>query len=140
MKMELTSLVFWGIVTPLYGIAFFLPTIIRDLGYTAADAQLLTVPIYVTAAGVGIIVAWLSDRQGTRTPFMLGTMIVGGLGYVIVLASAGRGVPGVVYFGVFVVGVGMYPAFPGSITLMSSNLAGSYKRAIGMAIHVGVSA
>lgn len=33
---------------------------------------------------------------------------------------------------------GIYPAFPGNITWMSVNLAGSYKRAAGMAIHIGV--
>lgn len=40
----LTSTIAWyGIVCPLYGISFFLPTIIKDLGYTSSTAQLLTV-------------------------------------------------------------------------------------------------
>lgn len=38
----LTVAVYWGIVCPLYGISFFLPTIINELGYTASTAQLLT--------------------------------------------------------------------------------------------------
>jgi hypothetical protein len=33
----------WGIIVPLYGISFFLPSIIRDLGYSSSNAQLLTV-------------------------------------------------------------------------------------------------
>lgn len=35
--------VYWGITCPLYGISLFLPTIIKDLGYTSSVAQLLTV-------------------------------------------------------------------------------------------------
>jgi MFS family permease len=130
--------VYWGIVAPLYGISFFLPTIIRDLGYTASTAQLLTIPIYITAAVVAIISAYFSDRHGQRSPFILFFMGMIAIGFVIVLASIGRGVPGVVYAGVFIAVVGIYPAFPGNITWMSNNLAGSYKRSIGMAIHIGV--
>lgn len=37
--------VYWGIVCPLYGISFFLPTIINELGYTSSTAQLLTMYI-----------------------------------------------------------------------------------------------
>jgi hypothetical protein len=34
--------------------------------------------------------------------------------------------------------VGIYPAFPGNITWISVNLAGDYKRAAGMAMHIGL--
>jgi MFS family permease len=129
--------VYWGIVCPLYGISFFLPTIIRDLGYTASTAQLLTIPIYITAAVVAIVGAYFSDRHGQRSPFILFFMGLIAIGFVIVLASSGRHVPGVVYAGVFIAVVGIYPAFPGNITWISNNLAGSYKRAAGMAIHIG---
>lgn len=73
------------------------------------------------------------------------------------LASTGRGVPGVMYFGIFVAVVGkytdriptyrcavahsnlgIYPAFPGNVTWLSVNMAGDYKRAAGMAIYIGI--
>lgn len=81
------------------------------------------------------------------------------IGFIIVIAASGRGVPGVVYFGVFVAVIGksliepsiptkpqklikpiagIYPAFPGNVTWLSANLAGDYKRAAGMAIHIGI--
>ncbi|KAL4750637.1 hypothetical protein BDW72DRAFT_203767 [Aspergillus terricola var. indicus] len=129
---------YWGITCPLYGISFFLPSIIRDLGYTSSTAQLLTVPIYITAAVVAVAGAWLSDRYKKRSPFILFFMSLIAIGFVIVLASSDRGVPGVVYFGVFVAVVGIYPAFPGNVTWISVNLAGDYKRAAGMAIHIGL--
>ena len=133
----LTYPVYWGIVSHLYGISFFLPTIIRDLGYMASTAQLLTVPIYITAAAVAIIGAYYSDRHGQRSPFILFFMGMIAIGFTIVLASTGQGVPGVVYAGVFIAVVGIYPAFPGNVTWISNNLAGSYKRAAGMGYTLG---
>lgn len=38
--------VYWGITCPLYGISLFLPSIIKDLGYTSSTAQLLTVRLF----------------------------------------------------------------------------------------------
>lgn len=46
--------------------------------------------------------------------------------------------PGVIYAGVFIAACAIYPAFPGVITWLSSNLAGSSKRNTGMAIQIGV--
>lgn len=46
--------------------------------------------------------------------------------------------PKVVYGGVFIAACAIYPAFPGNITWLSNNLAGSYKRSAGMAIQIGV--
>ncbi|KAA8643916.1 hypothetical protein EYZ11_005475 [Aspergillus tanneri] len=129
---------YWGITCPLYGISFFLPSIIQDLGYTSSTAQLLTVPIYVTAAIVAVGAAWMSDRYQQRSPFIVFFMCLITLGFIVVLASTGRGVPGVVYFGVFLVVIGIYPSFPGNVTWLSVNLAGDYKRAAGMALHIGV--
>ncbi|KAE8138877.1 major facilitator superfamily domain-containing protein [Aspergillus pseudotamarii] len=137
-QIYVSIIVYWGITCPLYGISLFLPSIIKDLGYTSSTAQLLTVPIYITAAVVAVVAAWLSDRRKQRSPFVLFFMGLIAAGFIIVLASTGRGVPGVVYFGVFVSVVGIYPAFPGNITWLSANLAGDYKRASGMAIQIGL--
>jgi MFS family permease len=130
---------YWGIVCPLYGISLFLPTIIEELGYVSSTAQLLTVPIYITAAGMTIITAWYSDRSKVgRAPFIFIPMCAILIGFIIAIAaSAHGGLPGVVYAGVFIATCGIYPAFPGNITWMSNNLAGSYKRSAGMAIHIG---
>lgn len=42
------------------------------------------------------------------------------------------------YAGVFIAACSIYPAFPGVITWLSNNLAGSYKRSAGMALQIGV--
>lgn len=122
-----------GIVAPLYGIALFLPTIIRDLGYKSTEAQLLTVPIYVFAACCAVGFAWLSDRAGKRAVFIIPLQVVILVGFIMCISS---GKPGVVYAGIFISAAGVYGAYPGNISLISNNLAGSSKRAVGMAIHI----
>ncbi|OAA35395.1 high-affinity nicotinic acid transporter [Metarhizium rileyi] len=114
--------VYWGIVCPLYGISLFLPTIIKNLDYSKTEAQLMTVPVYITAAILAIIVAFYSDKVGKRSPFVIGFMF-------IML---------VVYGGVFVAACAIYPAFPGVIAWLSNNLSGSYKRSAGMALQIGI--
>jgi len=128
-------IVYWGIVCPLYGIALFLPSIIKALGYTSATAQLLTVPIYITAAFLAIAFAWLSDRAGKRSPFILAFLCIMAIGFIMCISSTK---PGVVYAGVFIAACALYPAFPGNITWLSNNLSGSYKRSAGMALQIGV--
>jgi len=130
---------YWGIVCPLYGISLFLPTIINELGYVSSTAQLLTVPIYITAACLTIVTAWYSDRSKVgRAPFIFLPMCAILVGFIIAIAgSAHGGLPGLVYAGVFIATCGIYPAFPGNICWMSNNLAGSYKRSAGMAFHIG---
>ena len=71
------------IVCPLYGIALFLPTIIKDLGYTSSTAQLMTVPIYVTAAILAVVFAYISDRVGKRSPFILFFMSTMAVGFIM---------------------------------------------------------
>ncbi|KAI3337566.1 MFS general substrate transporter [Xylariaceae sp. AK1471] len=127
--------VYWGIVCPLYGISLFLPTIVKALGYTSSTAQLLTVPIYIVAAILAVLVAYLSDRVGKRSPFIITGMLFILVGYILCIST---GKPGVVYAGVFLAAAGLYPAFAGNIAWLSNNLAGGYKRSAGMAIQIGV--
>jgi hypothetical protein len=107
-----------GIVCPLYGISLFLPSIIRGLGYTSSTAQLLTVPIYITASVLAVTVAWYSDRVGKRYPFILVCMCIMAVGFIMCVASA---TPGVIYAGVFIAACALYPAFPGNITWLSNS-------------------
>ncbi|KAK8136599.1 major facilitator superfamily transporter [Apiospora sp. TS-2023a] len=131
----LNIIVYWGIVCPLYGISLFLPSIVNNLGYKSSTAQLMTVPIYVVAAVLAVVVAYVSDRIGKRSPFVIFFLLMMVVGFSMCISTTN---PKVVYGGVFVVACAIYPAFPGNIAWLSNNLAGSYKRSAGMAIQIGV--
>ncbi|KAI0126752.1 major facilitator superfamily domain-containing protein [Xylariales sp. AK1849] len=131
----LNLFVYLGIVCPLYGVSLFLPTIINSLGYTSSTAQLLTVPIYITAAILAVVVAYISDRVGKRSPFVISFLFMMVVGFAMCISTSN---PRVVYAGVFVVACAIYPSFPGNISWLSNNLAGSYKRSAGMAIQIGI--
>lgn len=53
-------------VIPAYCFALFVPTIIKDLGYSAADAQLMSTPPYVFACLVIVIITRVSDKTKMR--------------------------------------------------------------------------
>jgi MFS family permease len=137
-QIYLHLILYYGIVVPLYGISLFLPTILKNLGYVSSKAQLMTIPIYITASIFSVIQAFISDRVGLRSPFILFNLIFLLVGYSMAISTNPADKPGVIYAGVYIAALGVYPAFPGIISWLSNNLSGSYKRAIGMAIHIGV--
>ncbi|KAF8246812.1 MFS general substrate transporter, partial [Wilcoxina mikolae CBS 423.85] len=131
--LPLHILVFWGITCPLYSISLCLPTIIVEMGYTKSQANFLTIPIYISACLLSLLVAFFSDRLGVRAPFLAGSFATMILGFIIAAAA-----PKAAYGGVFIAACGVYPAFPGMITWFSNNLASSRKRAIAMALVIGM--
>jgi hypothetical protein len=60
-----------GIYTPLYSISFFMPSIVKNLGYTDTSAQLMTVPPYVVACFCCITGGYAADRHGQRGIYMI---------------------------------------------------------------------
>lgn len=131
-------MLYYSVVVPLYGISLFLPTILNNLGYASSKAQLMTIPIYITASIVSVTQAYFADKVGLRSPFITVNLLFLLTGYTMAIASDPAKHPKVVYAGVYIAALGLYPGFPGVISWLSNNLSGSYKRAIGMAIHIGI--
>ncbi|KAF8876866.1 major facilitator superfamily domain-containing protein [Infundibulicybe gibba] len=123
-------LIYMSVVVPLYGITLFLP-----FGHTAAISQLLTVPPYVFATMVLYVFAYYSDKIKMRSPFILAGLCMCLIGFAINISNAPTGVK---YFGTFFCVAGSYAAFPGVVAWLGNNLAGQYKRGIGMALHIGI--
>lgn len=98
----------------------------------------MTVPIYVTASIVSIIVAYYSDKTGLRSPFIVGSLFLVMLGYIFALVGEEIGYPNLIYGGVYIAGIGVYSAFPGAVSWLVNNLANSRKRAIGLALQLGI--
>ncbi|KAL9041727.1 MAG: hypothetical protein Q9214_004009, partial [Letrouitia sp. 1 TL-2023] len=52
-------------------IVSFQPTILRQLGYTASQAQIHTIPVFMVALVFSISIAYLSDRVAHRYAFCM---------------------------------------------------------------------
>jgi len=75
---------------PANTISLFLPTIINCLGYSATQAQLLSIPPYVVASITTMSTAILAERTGQRAPFIIGSSAVSIVGYIMLLPAAGQ--------------------------------------------------
>ncbi|KAI0708284.1 MFS general substrate transporter [Earliella scabrosa] len=116
-----------------YGISLFLPSIINGFGFDATISQLLTVPPYVIATITVILWGIWSDRLKKRSPFVLAGFSLSLIGYAINLSPAPISAK---YFGTFLVVTGAYSGFPAIAAWLPNNLAGHYKRGVGIGIQI----
>ncbi|OJA08578.1 hypothetical protein AZE42_11894 [Rhizopogon vesiculosus] len=70
-----------------------------------------------------------------RSPFILTGLLMCLVGLSINISTAPNGAK---YFGTFWIVIGSYAAFPGIVSWLGNNLAGQYKRGVGMALHIGL--
>ncbi|KAM0750752.1 MFS general substrate transporter [Meredithblackwellia eburnea MCA 4105] len=117
-----------GVAT--YGLSFSLPSIIKALGYTAAQAQLLTIPPYALAALTTIGLAMVSDKSRKRYIFIVGPWMFAAVGLIICLAVPQPKMPGVVLFGVFLLAPGLYSAVPALVGWCGNSAGGEWKRGL----------
>lgn len=118
---------------PIYSFALFLPTIIKQMGYTSNEAQLMSVPPYVCACFFTIAASWYADRVRKRGIFLMGFQIVGIAGFSMLVATKK---PSVQYAGTVLAAIGIYPQIPLGMAWNSSNIGGSLKRGTGIAMQV----
>ncbi|KAL8712716.1 MAG: hypothetical protein Q9225_006893, partial [Loekoesia sp. 1 TL-2023] len=113
------------------------PTIIKELGYTAAQAQLMTVPPYSVAFVLTLTTAILSERYRLRAPFIIASSCLAVLGYVILLSTP-HSKPGVSYFGTILAAAGIYPATAIVLSWPANNVSGQTKRATANALQISI--
>ncbi|KAH8799712.1 MFS nicotinic acid transporter-like protein [Xylogone sp. PMI_703] len=136
-KCWLYSLGFHTMSLPLYTLSLFLPTIIAELGYTAAQAQLLTVPPYAVATMLTVTVAVFAERTKKRSPFLFASTSFAILGYIILLAAPSHK-PGVSYLGTIFAAAGIYPSCAIVLSWPAANVSGQSKRATATAMTITV--
>ena len=88
---------------PIYSFALFLPTIIKNMGYTSNEAQLMSVPPYVFACIFTISASWYADRVKKRGIFLLGFQFVGIAGFSMLVATSN---PSAQYAGTVLAAIG----------------------------------
>lgn len=136
-KCWLYGLGFHTMSLPLYTLSLFLPTIINALGYTAAQAQLLTVPPYAVATVFTIIIAIIAEKTKKRSPYMIASSSLAIIGYILLL-TAPLNKPGVSYLGTLFAAGGIYPSCAITLSWAAANVSGQAKRATATAMTITI--
>ncbi|KAL9607200.1 MAG: hypothetical protein Q9167_007866 [Letrouitia subvulpina] len=127
---------YFGVVNTGYATSFFTPTILKQLGWTAVRAQLLSIPIYIVASIATLIAAFCSDHLRHRYAFTMIGICLATVGYVVLLAQTN--VPVLArYIAVYLITAGGYITQPVCLAWLNNNLGGNYKRSIGIAMQIG---
>ncbi|KAI4099497.1 MAG: hypothetical protein LQ339_005924 [Xanthoria mediterranea] len=128
-KNILAGLVYFSIVIPIYAFAYFAPTIVKTLGYSTVNTQLHTVPPTAAALALCLLIAFLSDRTGLRSPFIgvgLGLTIAG-----LAILITVHNIFSAQYTRLCLVAIGAFSAGPIIICWYVMSLDGHVNRSIG---------
>ncbi|KIW82442.1 hypothetical protein Z517_05469 [Fonsecaea pedrosoi CBS 271.37] len=136
-KIWIASFAYLCILTSSYGSAYFLPTILFELGWTSTKAQVMTIPLYAVGTVVCLTCALLSDHLKHRFSFVFGGCVVAIIAYAILLSYFSVSV-GVRYFALYLLQSGLVVAQPGIVGWLSNNLGGHYKRGVGIAMQLSL--
>lgn len=138
-QVYLHALIFVAATTCVYGMSLFLPSIVKTMGYTASHAQLMTVPIYITASIISVCFALLADKViKRRSPIIFASMSLSFIGFTVAATTDVRHQPKVLYGAMILAACGAYSTIPCVVAWGANNVTGSYKRAISLAIQIGI--
>ncbi|KAF2752085.1 MFS general substrate transporter [Sporormia fimetaria CBS 119925] len=124
------ALGFFCINITVQGISLFMPTILKDLGWTATTAQLYTVPPYALACLAAIAVAYVSDKTKMRGIYLAGFTTLGITGFSILRWATDKKIR---YMGVYFITLGAFPGGPGFLSWAMNNASGPAVRAVSSA-------
>jgi sugar phosphate permease len=131
----ITALCYFALVIPAYSYAFFAPTIIKDLGYTAMEAQRHSIYPWLATMGFSLIIATTSDYLRIRLPFALFAAAVAVAGLSIIFGAYTNA--NARYAGCFLTAMGLYSCMPVLICWMSLNFSGHSRKSVGTAFVIG---
>ncbi|KAI9651352.1 hypothetical protein NHQ30_001393 [Ciborinia camelliae] len=117
-----------------YSLSLFLPTIIKDMGYTSNAAQLMTVPTYVVACFFTIGASFIADKVKQRGIFLLGFLALSISGFALLISSDKTPIQ---YTGAFLAAIGVFPTIPLLSAWVGNNVSGSLKRGVGFGMVTG---
>jgi MFS family permease len=134
-KVIVGGFMYFGLIVPAYGYAYFAPGIIRTYGYGPIQTQLHSVPPWAAAFGFSMIVAYFSDKLRHRFAFAVFAILVAIAGFSILIAVHDN--TKVQYAALFLVAMGAYTAMPIIVCWFNMNLGGHHRRSVGSAWQVG---
>ncbi|KAJ5740295.1 Major facilitator superfamily domain general substrate transporter [Penicillium malachiteum] len=86
-KAYMAAFMFFSCNVAFSSMPVFLPTIIKDMGFSSLHAQALSAPPYLIAFIVVLATAWASDRSRTRSPYLIAHALVSAAAYLAIAAT-----------------------------------------------------
>ncbi|KAK7205258.1 MFS general substrate transporter [Myxozyma melibiosi] len=134
-KIYLVGFMYFGLIVPSYGYAYFAPTIIKEFGYGNIQTQLHSVPPWVAACGLCMISAVMSDYLKHRYLFTVGLTLIAIVGFSMLLGVQDN--VHAKYAALFLCASGLYSAMPIVVCWCTTNFAGHVRRGVGAGFQVG---
>ncbi|KAI0383984.1 high-affinity nicotinic acid transporter-like protein [Hypomontagnella monticulosa] len=113
------------------GFGTFLPSILSGMGYDRLASNYLTIPVYVLGAIGFFTFAFLSDKYKKAGVFLLGTNLIGAVGYALLLGVKSNSVK---YFACFICTIAVYNGTGLNLAWLNVNMAPQYRRATAIGI------
>ncbi len=126
---------YFGLIVPAYGYAFFAPGIIRSYGFSQIGTQLHSVPPWAASFIFALVIAYFSDFFKHRFLFTLIPIAMSITGFAILLTTHKN--THLEYGALFLVTMGTYSALPVIVCWFNLNLGGHHRRAVGTAWQIG---
>jgi len=126
---------YFGLIVPAYGFAFFAPAIVSTYGYGPIQTQLHSVPPWAAAFGLAMVTAVASDWLRHRFLFAVGCACISLAGFAILLNVHNN--VNAEYAALFLIAMGAYSAMPIIVCWFNMNVGGHHRRSIATAWQVG---
>ncbi|KAH7310010.1 major facilitator superfamily domain-containing protein [Rhexocercosporidium sp. MPI-PUGE-AT-0058] len=135
-KIWLCTIAYFAADTAASSIVSFQPTILKELGYTSAQAQVHTVPVFIVALVILNITSFLSGKLKHRYGFLVIGSLLGIIGYSIELSVPIHSTKAR-YFGMFAIASSAYIQMPLLVVWLSNNMGGNAKAAFAPGFMIG---
>lgn len=123
-----SAVMYLGIVNTNYSTNYFNPTLLKELGYTSAAAQVHSIPLYIVASAFCLSTCYASSKLNNRYVFLMFGVALGAIGYIILLAQKAGTSVGARYMALFFITSSGYIVQPMVVSWILNNASGHYKR------------
>ncbi|KAG5929309.1 hypothetical protein E4U42_006290, partial [Claviceps africana] len=128
-KPWLTGFMYFSCNVSYSSLPVFLPTILKDMGFSGLNAQGLSAPPYFVAFVVTIVTSFFADRTRQRGFFIMGLALIGATGYIMLAVG---GTTGIRYAGVFLAAAGVFPTISNILPWVLNNQGSDERRGAGI--------
>ncbi|EER40246.1 high-affinity nicotinic acid transporter [Histoplasma capsulatum var. duboisii H88] len=130
-KSWLVALMYFSCNVSYSSLPVFLPSILRDMGFTSINAQGLSAPPYFLSFLTSVFTPWIADRYQQRGLMIAFLSIVGCTGYILLATCSAVSSR---YIGVWMAASGVFPCIANILPWVLNNQGSDTRRGMGIII------